>query len=179
MSTTCEEQLRKSSLRRIAEEMLVAARTAPKARGIDNLVLAVADREGIKEISDKLNQMAQENEAYAFLGRDAKNILSADQMVLMGTPIKSLGLEPCTLCGFAGCEEKDRHPTVPCVFNVGDLGIAVGSAASVAMEHRVDNRIMYSVGRAVLEMKMLGEEVKIAFGIPLSASGKNPFFDRK
>jgi uncharacterized ferredoxin-like protein len=37
---------------------------------------------------------------------------------------------------------------------------------------------MYTIGQAVLEIKYLGEEVKIAFGIPLSVSAKNPFFDR-
>ena len=30
-----------------------------------------------------------------------------------------------------------------------------------------------------LEMNLLGEDVRIAFGIPLSVSAKNPFFDRK
>ncbi len=47
------------------------------------------------------------------------------------------------------------------------------------MDARVDNRIMYTVGQAVLEMGLLGEEVKIAYGIPLSVSAKNPFFDRE
>jgi uncharacterized ferredoxin-like protein len=46
------------------------------------------------------------------------------------------------------------------------------------MDHRVDNRVMYTIGKAVLEMKLLGENVKIAFGIPLSVSAKSPFFDR-
>jgi uncharacterized ferredoxin-like protein len=46
------------------------------------------------------------------------------------------------------------------------------------MDHRIDNRVMYTVGQAILEMKLLGEDVRIAFGIPLSVSGKSPFFDR-
>ena len=75
--------------------------------------------------------------------------------------------------------EKNKHPDHPCVFNTGDLGIAIGSAASVAMDSRVDSRIMYTVGQALLEMRIFGEEVKIIYGIPLSISGKNPFFDRK
>jgi uncharacterized ferredoxin-like protein len=37
---------------------------------------------------------------------------------------------------------------------------------------------MFTIGKAVVEMKLLGEDVKIAYGIPLSASSKNPFFDR-
>lgn len=91
----------------------------------------------------------------------------------------SMDLSPCGMCGFQDCTEKDKHPDHPCVFNTGDLGIAIGSAVSVAMDHRVDNRIMYTVGQAVLEMGILGSEIKIAYGIPLSASGKNPFFDRR
>jgi uncharacterized ferredoxin-like protein len=83
------------------------------------------------------------------------------------------------MCGFANCEEKNKYPEHPCVFNTGDLGIAIGSAVSVAMDSRVDNRIMYTVGQAILEMKFLGNDVKIAYGIPLSVSPKNPFFDRK
>jgi uncharacterized ferredoxin-like protein len=61
---------------------------------------------------------------------------------------------------------------------MNDLGIAIGSAVSVAADHRVDNRVMYSIGKAAKELKLLGEEASIIFGIPLSASGKSPFFDR-
>jgi uncharacterized ferredoxin-like protein len=38
---------------------------------------------------------------------------------------------------------------------------------------------MYSIGRAAINLKLLGNDVIIAYGIPLSISGKNPFFDRK
>jgi uncharacterized ferredoxin-like protein len=65
-----------------------------------------------------------------------------------------------------------------CSFNVGDLGIAVGSAVSRAADMRVDNRIMYSVGKAVLELNLLPDKVRLVYGVPLSATGKNPFFDR-
>ena len=105
--------------------------------------------------------------------------LSAQAMVVLGTKIESMGVSPCGMCGFSDCAEKNKHPDHPCVFNTGDLGIAVGSAVSVAMDNRVDNRIMYTVGQALLEMNVFGDEVKIIYGIPLSISGKNPFFDRK
>jgi uncharacterized ferredoxin-like protein len=39
--------------------------------------------------------------------------------------------------------------------------------------------VMFSAGRAAVNLKALGDEVRIAYGIPLSVSGKNPFFDRK
>jgi len=53
------------------------------------------------------------------------------------------------------------------------------TAVSVAADRRVDTRIMYTAGRAAVELKMLGEKIKIIYAIPLSSSGKNPFFDRK
>ena len=65
-----------------------------------------------------------------------------------------------------------------CSFNAGDLGIAVGSAAAMAADFRIDNRIMYTAGKAAIELGLLGEGVEIAYGIPLAAKGKNPFFDR-
>ena len=80
---------------------------------------------------------------------------------------------------YKNCDEKNEHPNQPCAFNTGDLGIAIGSAVSVAMDNRVDNRIMYTVGQAAIEMGILGKDVKIIYGIPLSVSSKNPFFDRK
>ena len=59
-----------------------------------------------------------------------------------------------------------------------DLGIAIGSAVSMAADARVDNRVMFSVGRAAMEMKLLGDRVSQMVGIPLCVSGKSPFFDR-
>jgi len=158
--------------------MMVAARTAPKGRGRDNLYLGLAEGQLIREIADKMKEIA-ENTGVEFFIRDANNILTCPVVVLMGTRIESRGLKRCGMCGFGNCETKDQHPDVPCVFNTGDLGIAIGSAVSLATDRRVDNRIMYTVGQAVLEMMLFPPEVKIVYGIPLSATSKNPFFDRK
>ena len=49
----------------------------------------------------------------------------------------------------------------------------------MAADRRVDTRIMYTAGCAALALGLLGADVKIAYAIPLSISGKNPFFDRK
>jgi uncharacterized ferredoxin-like protein len=49
---------------------------------------------------------------------------------------------------------------------------------SIATDNRVDNRILFTVGLIAVELGLLGGDVKIAYGIPLSVSGKNPFFDR-
>jgi len=173
-----EETINSETVRDVARKMLMAARTAPKGRGEDNMVLALVEGDEIKRIAQKLAEMGKQYDMPGFK-RDAENILSAAVMVLFGTRIKSVGLKKCGMCGFANCDEKNGHPDIPCVFNPGDLGIAIGSAVSVAMDCRVDNRLMYSVGQAVLALGLLGPEVKIAYGVPLSATAKNPFFDRK
>ena len=161
----------------VAKKMLLAAKTAPKGKGADNLVACIVDGNDISSIADKLRIMASEHDMPAF-ARDADNILSAACVILLGTKIRPLGLKKCGLCGFVNCEKKMEFENVPCAFNSGDLGIAIGSAVSIAADARVDNRIMYTVGQAVLELGLLGDDVKIIYAIPLSASGKNPFFDR-
>ncbi len=174
-----EESFRVEYLTGVAKSMLSAARTAPKGRGVDHLALAYVLKDTIHLLADKMDEMAQAGKAGDFFIRDANNIRSCEVLVLMGTSIAAQGIKGCRLCGFADCDEKKLHTDHPCVFNTGDLGIAVGSAASVAMNHRVDNRIMYSVGMAARELNLLGSEIKIIYGIPLSITSKNPFFDRK
>ncbi|MEW6355022.1 MAG: DUF2148 domain-containing protein [Planctomycetota bacterium] len=178
MGIVREEELNAEALREVATEMLLAARTAPKGRGEDNLVLALAEGDEIRKISNRMKEIAKEYDM-AFFARDAENILRAPVMILLGTKIKSMGLKKCGMCGFPNCGEREKHPNHPCIFNSGDLGIAVGSACSVAMDHRVDNRVMYTVGQAVMDLRLLGDDIKVCFGIPLSGTGKNPFFDRE
>ena len=177
MSITFEPAFNTETVVAVAKKMLLAARTAPKAKGIDNTVMAMVEGPDIKKISDTLKELGVRYEQPGLL-RDAENILQADVLLLFGSRIRSMGLKKCGMCGFKNCAEKDQHPDIPCVYNSGDLGIAMGSAVSVAMDNRVDNRIMYSVGLAILEMKLLGDDIRIALAIPLKASSKNPFFDR-
>lgn len=179
MAILKEEEFRLENILRIAQQMSAAARTAPKARGIDNLIIAIVDKEGIKKIVERMQELSKQDEGFSFFSRDANNILNCEFLLLIGTRIKSLGLKNCNLCGFDSCEEKDKHPKIPCVFNVNDLGIAIGSAVSIAANNRIDNRVMYSIGFAAVNLNLLGEDVNIAFGIPLSISSKNIFFDRK
>lgn len=178
MALLHEKKIKSAALKQIAEKMLIAARTAPKGRGQDHLSLAIAEEEEIRRISEKMKEIGERTGAQYFI-RDALNILEAPVIVLLGSEIATLGLVNCGNCGFADCSEKEKHPEIPCAFNTGDLGIAIGSAVSIAMDHRADNRIMFTIGQAVLELGLFEPEVRIIYGIPLSATSKNPFFDRK
>jgi Uncharacterized protein containing a ferredoxin domain len=172
------DDIKENSVIEIAKKMMLAARTAPKARGTDNIHMLLLTDEDIKKLAVHMKIIAQRDQV-AFFERDANNIEQASAVVLFGTPYKSLGLKNCGWCGFNTCDEKEKHANSPCVYNVHDLGIAVGSAVSIAADNRIDNRVMFSVGKAALELNFFPKNIKMAFGIPLSVSGKNPFFDRK
>lgn len=171
---TFEEDIRNENIKDIAKMLMTAARTAPKARGTDNLVLAVATDDTIVEIAEKMKQLAVERNM-DFLNRDAENILNCGAVVLFGMKISPLGLN-CGACGFTTCGEKPKN--VPCFFNANDLGIAIGSAASLAADLRVDSRVMFSVGQAVLALNMM-PECSMVLALPLAVKGKSIFFDRK
>ncbi len=172
------EDVEVEGVRRVAELMCVAARTAPKARGFDQIVTAIVEEpDEFDTIAEQMIKIGERCGA-EFFERDAKNILDAQVLVLIGTGLKRLRIPGCSFCGHDGCEEAEEADA-RCAYNAGDLGIATGSAVAVAADHRVDNRIMYTVGNAVVELGLMGPEVQIAWGIPLSAKGKNLFFDRK
>ncbi len=177
MAVYQEENITATTLHQVASMMVTAARTAPKARGRNNLQLLVVDGEDIEKIAKRMEEIGEMTKAH-FFGRDANDIRRSEVIVLFGTRIKSLDLPYCSWCGFEDCAEKNRHPDNPCAFNNIDLGIAIGSAVSVAMEHRVDNRIMYTIGQAVRDLGYFDPEIRIILGVPLSATSKNIYFNR-
>lgn len=158
----------------VARQMMTAARTAPKGKGIDLIEVALITEREIKQLSDTMIAMVEEHGMKFFL-RDADNILSAECVVLIGTREETQGLN-CGHCGFATCAARTEG--VPCAINSIDVGIAIGSACATAADMRVDTRVMFSAGLAAQRLNWL-KECKMVMAIPVSASSKNPFFDRK
>ena len=171
-----ERQNRRERLLKVAEAMATAARTAPKGKGLDIIeILTVAD-EHIAELSAEMIKYSEKSGLKFFL-RDAENILQAEAVILIGTKTKTHGLN-CGYCGFPTCEEKLQYEDIPCSLNSVDVGIAIGSACATAADMRVDSRVMFSAGRAAQELGWMPGCSNI-YGIPISCSSKNPFFDRK
>ena len=175
MKTSAE--LEQQAALQTAALMAAAARTAPKTRGIDNIrVLAIDDEPTKRKVIAKMRAIAQAEDRPS-LTRDAGNIQNSPALVVIGVESNTAGLN-CGYCGQATCEALEAAKGI-CAFNSIDLGIAACSAAEIAGRLHVDNRLMYSIGRACLDLGLLGDKVHQALGIPLSVSGKNPFFDRK
>lgn len=167
-----------------AKLMLISARTAPKSAGIDDVLAIIVYGEEKDAVASKMEEMAEERKIEGFR-RDAKNVRDSEAVVLIGVRgNKSFGLN-CGACGYESCKEFDDAqknfgedffgPT--CLFKALDLGIALGSAVKTASMLNVDNRIMYRVGTAALKLNLL-PEATVGMGIPVSAKGKNIYFDR-
>ena len=161
-----------------ARRMCAAARTAPKAKGIDRIetmILTGADKDKVADELERLSGPFQ----YKFFLRDAGNVRAAQALVLIGAREGQRGLnEGCRHCHFDNCADCAAKGGV-CVYDPMDLGIAIGSAVAAAADGRVDNRVLFSAGRAAMSLKLMGEDGRMVMGIPLSVKGKNPFFDRK
>jgi uncharacterized ferredoxin-like protein len=171
-SRACEQ----AAVMETAHRMCAAARTAPKARGLDYVETAVVVSEQKNRLADEMDRLSVELKA-PFFARDAKSVRDSQAVVLIGTRFSQRGLND-GYCGFDTCREC-AEAGATCVYDPMDQGIALGSAVSIAADNRVDNRVLYSAGRAALSLKMLDESVRMIMAVPLSVAGKSPFFDRR
>lgn len=173
-----ENDFKQETVLNIAKMMAVAARTAPKGRGISNLAIKIALGEDLNLLANKMIEISKIHDQ-SFFYRDAQNIINSNAVLLLAIKINSLGLKYCSLCGFENCQSREVTGNSPCSFNNIELGIALGSAVSVAATHKIDNRIMYTVGMAARDLEIFDKDYKIIMGIALSAESKNIYFDRK
>jgi uncharacterized ferredoxin-like protein len=167
-----------------ARLMLIAARTAPKTAGVDDILTSIVYGKEKDLIADEMDKIAEKMKIEGFR-RDGKNVRDSVAVILVGVRGgKSIGLS-CGSCGYKSCEQFNEtrkefgkdFPGPTCIFKALDLGIALGSAVKTAGILNVDNRIMYRAGAAAFKLKLLPLATLI-MGIPVSARGKSIYFDR-
>ncbi|MCX6690186.1 MAG: DUF2148 domain-containing protein [Methanoregula sp.] len=169
--------------------MALAARTAPKAKGVDTILVHVSEGKELARLAKVMTAFGASHKLAFFL-RDAKNITASDACVFVGVKGCVAAGVNCGACGFLTCAglekatKKQKRRTTPfagpnCAIRMTDLGIAIGSAVKTAQIHNVDNRVMYTAGTAAIELGLLGDECTVAYGIPLSVTGKSIYFDRQ
>ncbi len=159
----------------VGRQLMTAARTAPKAKGMDIVEIAMVEGADLLTLKAEMEQLSEEMGMKFFL-RDAGNVEQSECVILIGTRPLAMGLN-CGHCGYSTC--ASRNEGVPCAINSVDVGIALGSACATASDQRVDSRVLFSAGIAAQRLGWLGDGVEQLYAIVLSASSKNPFFDRK
>ncbi|WP_048078717.1 DUF2148 domain-containing protein [Desulfurococcus mucosus] len=156
----------KKAVEAAAVLMVASAKTAPKARGVDNIVCMVVTDKGILEkLAAKMRELA--GRYGAFFERDADSVAGSDAVVLIG----------CRLVKLSLVKPDKWLLDADTVNSLVNLGIALGSAVKTASMLNIDNRIMFSVGVAAQELGLL--DADIVYGVPLSIRGKNMYFDRQ
>ncbi|NPA40315.1 MAG: hypothetical protein GXO57_07735, partial [Thermodesulfobacteria bacterium] len=99
MKLNAESQI----IEELAMQILVAARTAPKAKGIDDLNLGlITDPEEKEALAKEMEKVAEEKgDRFAFFKRDAENVRNSEAVILISLKFnKTLGLN-CGACGFS------------------------------------------------------------------------------
>ena len=167
-----------------ANLMVVSARTAPKSGGVDDILTAVVYGTEAEALATDMEKIAVERNMERW-SQQAKEVRGSDVIVLIGVRGTKRYITNCGACGYKSCDEFDKvekklgqdfqGPT--CIFKALDLGIAVCSAVKTASILNVDNRIFYRIGAAARRLNYM-PAASIIMGIPLSAKGKNPYFDR-
>lgn len=166
----------------VAKLMELSARTAPKAVGKDFIEVIILTEEQKNALGREMFKVGEEKTNPGFK-RDGQNVLDSSVVILIGLLEHSgLGID-CRACGFESCKAMEAAEAQGdflgpnCAHRLADLGIAVGSAVKTASMHNVDNRVMERAGLAARRLGVI--KSNIAYGIPLSATGKSIFFDRK
>jgi uncharacterized ferredoxin-like protein len=171
----------------VAELISLSARTAPKGRGQDSIVIKVVVGDDLKTLAAEMRRLG-EITGMKILLRDASNMDQSDACVIIACKGADVAGIDCGGCGFATCKEmlaaqeafaprKKPFHGPNCAVKMADLGIALGSAAKTASLHNVDNRIMFTAGVGALSLGWL-DGCNVAYGLPLKASGKSIYFDR-
>jgi uncharacterized ferredoxin-like protein len=188
--TECKsEQAEREAVRMAAVLMAASARTAPKARGTDAIKTLIIDGDELEKLATGMEHEAEKRAPYSssILKRDANNVRGSSCVLLIGVTGDPKKIEQpldCGACGYDTCRHlakvrrRTKDFTGPtCIFQAMDLGIALGSAVKVASNLNIDNRIMYTTGLAAKKLQLLDSDLII--GIPLSVTGKSPYFDRQ
>jgi uncharacterized ferredoxin-like protein len=166
-------------LRTVAELMAISARTAPKSAGQDFVVTRILEGEECTRLADEMIAYGERSGKKNF-DRDGENVRNSPAVLLIGLlDATALGLN-CGACGYPKCVKPNTHEGEfrgpNCALRHLDMGIALGSAAKTASMLNVDSRIMYRAGVVAREMGLI--DADFVMGIPISATGKSPYFDR-
>ena len=190
MAILTSKQAEPEAILAAAKLIMAAVTTAPKTRGVSTITSALVQGEDQERLAKAMESHGGKKDFNGdIFRRDAQNVRQSHAVLLIGVegtlPKKPEKPFNCGTCGYPTCAEFIRakkgkrgedFPGPLCVFQILDLGIALGVAAKMAAELHIDNRLMYTAGAGAMEMGVLRADMIV--GLPLSINEKNIFFDR-
>ena len=175
----------KEAVLEVARLMTLSVRTAPKGRGLDSIKTLILYGDGELEKLAKAMEDRRENDPNcSVFKRNAEDVRKSAAVLLIGVTGEPKKAESPINCGACGhnCQAILKAKKIDtgdargpmCLYQGIDLGIALGSAVKTASDHNIDNRMMYTIGVAARELKLM--DADLITGIPLSVTGKNIYF---
>ncbi len=192
MAVYSGEQATKEYLLEITKACAVAAAKAPTLTNSLNLRTEIVTDEDLDPVLDVLETFGktstfQMHDAVAFKKMKEKGVLPP--VLLIGADLCEPPLWDCGACGFRTCGEYLKFikrnkglgigaygPT--CVWKAIDFGMAGDYACAAAALHRVEARIMFSIGAVSMFLGHL-EGSSFVLGLPVGPVGMNAWFDRE
>ena len=110
-----ERDLLHQSVVEAAHRMMTAARTAPKAKGVDIIEIAlVEEREDLEKLAEAMRRRSEET-GFKFLLRDADNILQGEAVILIGTRVtrRALIAVIAVIQPVSRIQRRIRVPSIP------------------------------------------------------------------
>lgn len=176
----------------VAKACVQAASKAPSLTRRFSLMASIITDEDMAPVIDILATLGENS---AFQLHDAVALIRLAKegklppVLLLGADLTRPALWDCGACGFASCGEYVKYckknkgvgigaygPT--CVWQAIDFGAACDYAAACAAQHRVETRVMFSIGAVSMLLGHL-EGASFVLGLPLGPAGQNLWFDRE
>ena len=109
---TKREKHTNAAVKHVANLMAVAATTAPKSKGFDDLTIEIVSGTTIKQIAKEIQRMRQEDltsQTFWFLEPDAEAVKDSTAIFLIGIRAKRPPLTlDCQACGFETCADYEE-----------------------------------------------------------------------
>jgi uncharacterized ferredoxin-like protein len=176
----------------ITKACAVAAAKAPTLTNSLNLRMEIVTGEDLDPMIDVLETFGktstfQMHDAVAFKAMREKNVLPP--VLLLGADLCDPVLWDCGACGFPTCGEYikfvKRNKGIgigaygpSCIWKVIDFGMAADYACAAAAMHRVEARLLFSMGAVSMFLGRL-EGSSFVLGLPVGPVGINNWFDRE
>ncbi len=174
-----------------ARLLLASGTTSPRVGGVGECTIHIIDDEcDIEELAIKVEEMANESDAWKFFRRDAAMLRDADA-VLVITSLRCL-TDPadinCNMCGKLTCEYYRQSELLPagpgvaytgplCVFRANNMAYAIDGIISMARNMGIDYGVFWSAGAAAMRMKIVPKDTGFCVAIGISITEKSPFRD--
>ncbi len=93
-----EPEIRDAALLEVARAMVIAARTAPKGKGVDNLFACIVTKAEIPGLHDRMMELFEKTDGPVFM-INGQDILKAECIVVLGARDMPLGGSGCRPAG--------------------------------------------------------------------------------